>query len=410
VAAATPLVDSLVVAGAIDVEAERAATPGCRRVAHLNNAGAALPTAATVEAMVEHLRLEEAIGGYEAAALVAGRLSSLRSSAARLLGAADGDVVITGSDTQSWSKALWGLALGGGIGRGTRLLADRIAYDSHYLGLLQVGELTGAFIEVVPSTAAGTVDLDALDGALTGGDVALCALTHVGTHRGLVNPVAEAGVACRREGVPYFLDACQSVGQLPVDVGHIACDVATATGRKWLRGPRGTGLLYVRAAFAEGLRPPGVGGSGALWDDATHYHLLPGADRFVDFEVPIAAHLGLGVAIEHTLALGPDAIAARVGGLAEELRHHLAALGGVEVHDGGTQRSGIVTFTVAGAAPATVAGAASQAGINVSVTEAPFARLDMVAPHPTAKVRASPHYYNTEDEIGRLVETVRAVG
>ena len=393
--------------GPIDVAAERALTPGCATVAHLNNAGAALPTAVTVGTMVDHLRFESERGGYEAAAAVADRLAALRASAARLLGADDHEVVVTGSDTQSWTKAVWGFALGGGIGRGQRVLVDRIAYDSHYLALLQVCEMNGAGIDVVPSMEDGTVDVAALADSLGSGRVAMAALTHIGTHRGLINPVGEAGAACRRAGVPFFLDACQSVGQIPVDVARIGCDVATATGRKWLRGPRGTGLLFVRSDFADRLRPPGLGWSSAVWEDAGHYRLREGADRFLDFEVPVAAHLGLGVAIDHAMAVGLGAIAERVGGLAERLRRHLTAIGGVEVHDGGVRRGGIVTFTVAGAAPALVAATSGAAGINVSVSEAPWARLDMTAPRPTVVVRASPHYYNTEEELDRLVDTVR---
>ncbi len=190
--------------GSVDVEAERAATPGCTRVVHLNNAGAALPTAATVEAMVGHLRLESERGGYEAAVMVADRLAALRASAARLLGAAPEEVVVTGSDTQAWSKALWGFALGGGIDRGQTLVADQIAYDSHYLGLLQVCRLTGATIEVVPSTADGTIDLDALSDLLGSGQVALASITQVGTHRGLVNPVEEVGRRLPASRRPLF--------------------------------------------------------------------------------------------------------------------------------------------------------------------------------------------------------------
>ncbi len=400
------MVDFAAVTGPIDVAAERAATPGCSKVAHLNNAGAALPTVATVEAIVDHLRFESERGGYEAATAVADRLAALRSSAARLLGAADGEVVVTGSDTQSWTKAVWGFTLGGGVGRGQILLVDRIAYDSHYLALLQVCELTGATIQVVPSRVDGTIDLEALDDALGSGRIAVAALTHIGTHRGLINPVEEAGMACRRVGVPFFLDACQSAGQVPVDVARIGCDVATATGRKWLRGPRGTGLLFVRAAFADRLRPPGIGWSSAVWEDADHYRLREGADRFLDFEVPVAAHLGLGVAIDHALTLGIDAIAARVDHLGERLRERLVDIGGVVIHDGGARRCGIVTFTRAGVTPAAVAASASANGINVSVSEAPWAKLDMTAPNPTSVVRASPHYYNSEDELDRLVETV----
>jgi len=398
----------------IDVEAERAATPGCAAVNHLNNAGAALPTEATLGTMIDHLRFEAERGGYEAAVAVADRLAGVRGSAARLLGCRADEVVVAGSDTQAWTKAVWGFYAAGGIGRGQHLLVDRMAYDSHFLGLLQICELVGASIEVIPSLVDGTVDLGALAGLLDadGGAgagasrVALVALTHVGTHRGLINPVEEAGMLCRRVGVPYFLDACQSVGQLPVDMDTVGCDVATATGRKWLRGPRGTGLLFVRADFADRLRPPGIGWSAAPWEDAHHYRYRDGVERFVEFEVPVAAHLALGVAIEHTLRLGLGAIAARVGSLAEQLRGDLASLPGVEVHDGGTRRAGIVTFTVAGHDPTEVVARASAAGINLSVSDAPWARLDMVAPHPTSKVRASPHYYNTEDELARLVDVV----
>jgi cysteine desulfurase / selenocysteine lyase len=392
----------------IDVDAERAATPGCTLVDHLNNAGAALPTAATLEAVVGHLRLEAERGGYEAERQVADRIAALRASVARLLGADEDEVLVTGSDTQSWTKALWGFALGGGFVAGARILVDRLSYNSHYLGLLQVRELTGAAIEVVPSTTDGTLDLDALETALGAGGVALVAATHVGTHRGLVNPVAEVGAACGRSDVPFFLDACQSVGQLPVDVGSLGCAVLTATGRKWLRGPRGTGLLYVERSFAERLRPPGISETSAAWEDVDRYSLRPGVVRFAEFEVPVAAHLGLGVAIDHALDLGLESIAARVGALGKRLRAALAATDGVEVHDGGERRGGIVTFTVAEVAPQEVADAAARAGVNISVSSSPWALLDLRAPRPEAVVRASPHYYNTDAELDRLVEVVTA--
>ncbi|MGD0881351.1 MAG: aminotransferase class V-fold PLP-dependent enzyme [Acidimicrobiales bacterium] len=390
----------------LDVAAERAATPGCATVAHLNNAGAALPTAATLDTIAEHLRLEATMGGYEAEAAEADRIAAVRVSAARLLGADPTEVAVTGSDTDGWTRALWGFALGGGLDGGRRILVDRQSYDSHYIGLLQVCAMTGSSIAAVPAAADGTMDLDALDAALVSGDVALVTATHVGTHRGLVNPVEQIGGRCRAAGVPLFLDACQSVGQLPVDVGRIGCAVATATGRKWLRGPRGTGLLYVRSDLVGMFRPPGVDGSSAQWDDADHYQLRPGMARFVPFESPVAMYLGLGTAIDHTLDLGIDAIAEQVGAVAEHLRGGLAAVDGVGVHDGGSVRSGIVTFTVDGVAPATVKAAAAAAGVNVSVAGSGAARLDMGGDRPDEVVRASPHYINTEDECARLVDVV----
>jgi len=390
----------------MDVAAERAATPGCATVAHLNSAGAALVTADTLATVVAHLELEATTGGYEAAAAVSDRVAGVAAAAATLLGAGPDEVALTGSDTEGWTKALWGLALGGGLPAGRRILVDRQSYDSHYLGLLQVVAVTGATIDVVPAVADGTIDLEALAAELAVGDVALVSSTHVGTHRGLVNPVEEVGDRCRAAGVLFFLDACQSIGQLPVDVGRIGCAVATGTGRKWLRGPRGTGLLYVRSDLVESLRPIGIDGSSARWEDAGRYRLSPGVARFMPFESPVALHLGLGTAVDHTLALGIDAIAAAVGRIAEHLRGELSSVDGVEVHDGGARRSGIVTFTAAGSTPDGVKAAAAAAGVNVSVTEAGAARFDMGGPRPEAVVRASPHYVTTEEECARLVEVV----
>ncbi len=207
--------------------------------------------------------------------------------------------------------------------------------------------------------------------------------------------------------MPFFVDVCQSVGQLAVDVDAVGCDVLTATGRKWLRGPRGTGFLYVRKDFAERLRPPGISEASARWLDPDRYELRAGAARFFEFEAPIAAQLGLGVAVEHALGLGLEAIAGRVGAQGEALRRGLAAVDGVEIHDGGVRRSGIVTFTATGVAPELVAqNARRPSGINVSVSTSPWALLDMTAPRPTSVVRASPHYYNTDAELDRLVEVV----
>ena len=396
----------LSVPAALDIDAERAATPGCATVSHLNNAGASLPHAATLETVMSHLRREADFGGYEAASEATDRLSAVRASAAVLLGADRSEVAITGSDTEGWTKALWGFFLGGGLRSGARILVDRIAYDSHYMGLLQVARVTGATIEAMPGTSDGTLDLDALATALARGDVAMASLTHVGTHRGLVNPIAEAAHLCRDAGVATFVDACQSIGQLPVDVRVIGCDVLTGTGRKWLRGPRGTGLIYLRSGFADRIDPIGLDGRSAVWTADDRYELCEGAQRFVPFEVPVAMHLGLGTAIDHTLELGIDAIAARVGNLAEHLRALAVAVDGVTVHDGGAIRCGIVTFTVEGHHPAQVAAAAAAAGINVSVTEQPAARLDLGGSRPSAVVRASPHYYNTEDELLGLVDVL----
>jgi cysteine desulfurase / selenocysteine lyase len=299
---------------------------------------------------------------------------------------------------------LWGLAGSGWFDRGGRVLVDAGVYNSHYMALLQLRERHGITIEAIASVDDGSLDLEDLDRRLDR-DVVLVTATHVGTHRGLVNPVAEVGGRTRSAGVPYFLDACQSTGQLPVDLAAIGCDVATGTGRKFLRAPRGTGWLFVRPEWSERMRPTGIDGSSAEWTGPDTYVLADRARRFEEFETSFAARIGFGVAVRYALALGIEAIAVRIDELAERLRNALRSADAA-VHDGGTRRSGIVTFTVDGLDPATIQRGLGVRGINVSVTSAHFARLDMEARGIASAVRASPHVYNTTDELDRLVRAV----
>lgn len=388
----------------MDVARLRADTPGCEAIAHLNNAGAALVTRTVLEAMTDHLQLESSIGGYEAEAQSSASIDDARDAIAELLRVDVLDIALAQNDSAAWAKALWGLAASGWFDRGGRVLVDAGIYNSHQLGLLQLRDRVGITIEVIASTPDGSIDLDDLDRRLDR-DVVLVTATHVGTHRGLVNPVAEVGSRTRAAGVPFFLDACQSVGQLPVDLGSIGCDVATGTGRKFLRAPRGTGWLFVRPEWSERMSPPGIDGSSAEWTAPDAYRLAERGRRFEEFETSYAARIGFGVAVRYALSLGIDRIATRIDGLAERLRTQLVAAGAA-VHDGGRQRCGIVTFTVDGHDPASVKASLGAAGINVSVTAAPFARLDMEPRGLTSAVRVSPHVYNTDEELDRLASLV----
>lgn len=388
-------------------EARRRETPGASSVTHLNNAGAALPTERTLETVIAHLRREAEIGGYEAEDEAGPRLAAVRASAARLLRAEEDEVAITTSDTSGFVKAFWGFALAGGLAGGGRLVVDRFSYNSHYLAFLQAARAYGARVEIVPATADGVLDLDALARMVPG--AALVSATFVPTSSGAISDVAGAGAIARRAGVPYFVDACQAVGQLPVDVEAIGCDVLTTTGRKWLRAPRGTGLLYVRRGFVGRCEPPGIDGTSASWTGAGSYEVAPTARRFEEFEASIAARLGLGAAIDQALALGLDAIAARIQDLAERLRALLTEAG-ARVLDGAGPRSGIVTFVVDGTEAGAIAARAAAHEVNVSVSRAPWARIDLAARGLEAVVRASPHVFNDEADLDRLVAVVRPKG
>lgn len=397
---------------AIDVARARAETPGTRHVIHFNNAGAALLPQPVLDAVAEHQELEARIGGYEAEERNAAKLENSYDAIGRLLSCTREEVALVESATAAWDMAFNAVASlpDGGFRPGGRILTARAEYSANIIPFLQAARRTGVVVEVIPSDATGQTSVEALE-ALIGepgkGPVALIAITHIPTNGGLVNPAAAIGRVARRHGIPYLLDACQTVGQMPVDVEALGCDFLSATGRKFLRGPRGTGFLYVRKDWLDRIEPHTLDHSGAALVAPDRYEMRPDARRFELWESNVAARIGLGVAVDYALSWGLDAIRDRAFGLAGMLRERLAQLPGVTVRDLGAERCAIVTFTVDGKEPRAIKAVLAGQGINLSVSTASSTRFDMDARNLTDLVRASPHYYNTEEEVDRLVAAVR---
>lgn len=388
----------------IDVEAARAATSGTANVAHLNNAGAALPPDVVVDTVVAHLRREAEIGGYEAGAEAHERREAVYRSLATLVGGAPEEIALTDSATRAWDAAFYPLAKR--LRPGQRIVTTRAEYPSNLLAALHVAVPAGVSLHVVDADESGQVDLRALADVLATGDVGLVCLTHVPTSGGLVEPVAAVGRLAREAGVPYLLDACQSIGQLRVDVAEIGCDALSATGRKYLRAPRGTGFLWIRRDLAVELEPHVVDLHAADLLDLDRYRWRDDARRFEQWESSVAADLGLGAAVDHALGWGIDAVEARVVALGESLRSLLGDVDGVTVRDVGSRRCGIVTFTVDGVEPQQVIDELHADRVNVWKTSGAGNPLDLGARGIDGVVRASVHYYNTDAELTRCAELV----
>jgi cysteine desulfurase / selenocysteine lyase len=385
----------------IDIEAVRAVTPGCEHVLHFNNAGASLMPAPVIDAVHAHLELECRIGAYEAEATAAGVLRDFYVECAALVHGETDEIAYVENATRAWDFAFYSLELG----PGDRVLTHAAEYASNYLALMQQARRRGFRIDVVPSDPYGQVDVVALD-AMAGPDTRLIALTHVPTQGGLVNPVEEVGRVARRHGIPFLLDACQSAGQLDLDVSRIGCDMLSATGRKFLRGPRGTGFLYVKRELAERLEPAFIDMRAATWSAPDRYELAPGARRFETWESFVAGRIGLMHAVRYARSLGLEAIESRVTGLAARLREALAMQPGIELLDQGQRLCGIVSFRKIDEAPEDTRLRLLAGGINVSVTPKTSAQLDFASRGIDALVRASVHYYNTDEEIERFVRAL----
>lgn len=385
----------------IDVDAVRADTPAVAGLVHLNNAGSSLPPVPVVEAVVGHLREEARVGGYEAAERAEERVEGFYTAVARLVGARPEEIAFVESATRAWEAGFGAVRLGAG----DRVLTTTSEYPSNAFALVKAARERGARVEVVPDGPDGAVDLGALERELGRGGVRLVAMNHMPTHNGLVNPVQEVGALCRAAGVLFLLDACQSVGQWDLDVERLGCDLLTATGRKYLRGPRGTGFLYARAGADLG-EPAAVDVSSAHWEGRGRYRVREDARRFESFERGVAGQIGLGVAVDYAVALGLERVRERVGALAGYARDRLGQMAGVRVLDRGAVRSGIVTFAVRGVPAEHVRAHLVGAGVNVSVSRV----WNQVWEEPVGvdeAVRASVHYFNTEEEVEVLVRELK---
>ena len=390
----------------MNVDRLRADTEGCNHVTHFLHSGASLMPKPVTDALHAHLELEERIGGYAAEDRAAPQIERTYAALAEMLGCDPDEIALVENATFAWDQVFYGLARD--FGPGDRVFTVRADYASNFIAMLQMQHRQGFEILVIPESAPGVVDLEAYRRELDERARLVC-ITHVPTGNGLVYPAAELGRAARERGVPVLLDACQSAGQMPLDVDTLCCDFLSATGRKFLRGPRGTGFLYARRETAERTEPAFLDLHGAEWTGPDRYRTVPDARRFENWESFVAGKVGLGVAVRYALDLGLEAIERRVRALAERMRSRLETIPEVTVRDTGSDRCAIVTFTHADLGADAIRDRLAEQGFVVGTSTVLSTRLDMEQRSLDAVVRSPVHYYNTEEEIDRLAAAVAAL-
>ena len=386
------------------LEQLRKETPGCLKRIHFNNAGTALSPQPVVDVVNDYLRLEQEVGGYEAEALKSKELDRVYESLARLLGCSPQEVAITQNATRAWDMLFYAVALE----PGDKILTCRSEYASNYIAFLQRCRATGAEIVVLDNDDSGAVSPKSLAANLDD-RVKLVAINHIPTNSGLIQPAEELGAILREHPAFYLLDACQSAGQIPLDVARIGCDALTATSRKYLRGPRGIGFLYCSSDWLPKLEPPFLDLHAATWTEPDNYTVRQDARKFETYELFVGGKLGLGRDAEYALEVGQQESSERLMRLAALAREGLQSLPGVTVCDIGRKRGGIVTFTVEGWEPTALRQALFEREINIWTCTVRSARLDMEARGLEEVCRASLHYYNTEDEIEEFLVTLRGL-
>ncbi len=382
----------------LDVDQVRADTPALANQTFLLSAGASLMPRPVVQALHDYIDLEASLGGYSAFAHASAHLQGVYDSVARLINARADEIALMESATTAWQMACYSMA----FEPGDVVLTCEAEYGANYVALLQLRARYGIDIQVVPSDEHGDLSLVELEKMITP-RVKLISLTWIPTNGGLTNPAAAVGAVARRHGIAYLLDACQAVGQMPVDVQALGCDMLSATGRKFLRGPRGTGFLYVRRDFQAKLTPHTIDHHSAPWTSRDQYTLRDDAKRYETWEANHGARLALGAATDYALAIGLDKIEQRCQALSTQLRDGLRRIQGVQLRDIGSRPSAIVTFTCDGITAADFVAQAARERIVIGASPPNSTLLDAQRRGLPDLIRASPHYFNDEAEIDRLL-------
>jgi cysteine desulfurase / selenocysteine lyase len=387
-----------------EIQRFRSETKGTSEWIHFNNAGASLPPNQVVETVIHYLNEEAAQGGYEIEYKYREQLENVYQLIARLIHAEKDEVAIVENASMAWGLAFNGIE----FKKGDVIITSEMEYVTNLLGFLNAEQTHGIQIKVIPNDAEGNFSLQALEEAITA-QTRLIAITHIASTAGAVVPVSEIGKIARKHNILYLVDGCQTVGQIPVNVKEIGCDILSATGRKYLRGPRGTGFLYVRKEIQDSLKILFMDGHTAQLKNENAFEIRNDARRFELFEKNRALTLGLGKAIEYALDIGVGRIWQRIQFLATVMRRQLEAIEGITVHDNGEQKCGIVTFSVHCVGSSHVKSELAEKKIHVSVGLAKSTLIYMNRNGLSTVVRASIHYYNTEEEINGMCEALESI-
>jgi selenocysteine lyase/cysteine desulfurase len=395
-----------------EVQQFRNVTIGCKNVIHLNNAGSGLMPDVVTQAQLDHIKLEAEIGGYEASALRADVVAGFYEQAALLFNCKPSNIAFTASATDSYTRALSSIP----FSKGDVILTDNDDFVSNQIQFISLRKRLGIEIIHIRNATVGGVDLNDLEEKLKKYHPKLLAITHIPTNSGLVQPVKEiaqiyAGHSQTNPGITwYILDACQSAGQMKLDVQQLQCDFLSVTNRKFLRGPRGTGALYISDRVLDaGLEPLFIDMRGATWTEKGTYKQQPDSKRYEDWEFAYSTVIGTKVAIEYCRKIGEDKIWQQVKLLSGMLRTKLETIDKIRVLDRGPELGGLVTFTVKNSDPLVIVNELMKRKINVVPSYRAFGLIDFDEKEVKWAVRASPHYYNTVNEIETFVESVKEI-
>jgi cysteine desulfurase/selenocysteine lyase len=317
------------------------------------------------------------------------RVEQLRTAAARLLRAATDDVAVIHNTTEGVGLVAEGLDWK----PGDNMVVPACEFPSNLYAWLQL-EQRGVEVRVVP-VECDHIDYADIEAAVDN-RTRLVAISWIGFRSGFrIDPARVARIAHRYDAW-LFLDAIQGLGAFPIDVEAMEIDALAADGHKWLLGPEGAGVFFVRPELLDQLRPLGVG-----WNSVRHagdftntaLDLKPHAGRYEGGTYNMPGIVGLAASIDWINGFGIETISRQILDLTAELCDRLKSIGATLASDRSIEHaSGIVSFSLPGQSPTEVQRACRDQDIVINSRD--------------GRLRASPHAYSTPHDIDRLISLI----
>lgn len=395
----------------MDIEQIRADTPALAQITYMNAAGSAISPEPVYNAMVFMLDEEARIGGYHTHYKYEQELETdLYAAVAKLINAKPSEIAIVENATIAWQKIFYSLAMT--WQKGDVILSSTLEYGANLVAFMHVKQLYGVETMVIPDNEFGEIDVDGLDAQIedlkaAGKNIVLIAISHMPSNNGLVQPAEAIGKIANKHNITYLLDACQSIGQYPVNVKKIGCDFLTTTSRKFLRGPRGNGFLYASSKQLETIVPNTLDFFGAELDGADKYTLRKDARRFEDWENAYALRAGLHAACDYALELGMHRIWKRSQIVSAKLRKAIAEIPQIHIADLGNVKSSIITCYHETKSSKDICAFLEEENILITLAGDHSAPWDGEKRKLPERLRFSPHYYNDENDMDKLIEILK---
>lgn len=373
---------------------------------YVNSAAASPPPRQVVDTSIDYLQKTASLGPYLPSFReeVYQKIEETREKAAKFIGAKTSEMAFVKNGTEGINFIANGLTWN----KGDEIILADIEFHSNYTPWLKLRDKKKVHLKIIKTDFSGVIDVNLIEQEISN-RTKLITVSHLSNASGALQHIEKICEIAKKRDVLTLINASQTLGLIPINVQELDCDFLTGCGRKWLRGPEGSGILYIRESLVESIEPTIIGWGGTTWDFETNEYYYLSTARRVEAGCPIVPSiLGLGAAIDYAQNIGIEEIVTKVEALTRYSFQQLSVIEGIAIYGPKNieNRLAIIPFNVEGLHPDEITNYLEK---NNIIIESGTFMANMLLQHYgiNKMVRISPHYFNTKVEIDFIVTLIK---